>query len=230
MSLYGILILSTILGPLALSFDKKVAFYKSWKALLPSITIVAFCFLIWDEFFTINKIWGFNPTYLSGFYIGHLPIEEVLFFLVVPYACVFIYRVLPAYFKLSSELPAAIGSFGFTISGLIFSISNISNWYTFTACSLTALLTIGVYFVYKVEWYGRFVIAFAVCLIPFLIVNGILTGAVTPQPIVWYSEEHIMGPRIVTIPVEDIFYNYAMLLPIIWLYHRFTSKEKIDTP
>ena len=56
---------------------------------------------------------------------------------------------------------------------------------------------------------------------PFLIVNGILTGAVTDEPVVWYSVDHIMGPRIYTIPVEDLFYNYAMLLPMTALYERF---------
>jgi hypothetical protein len=62
-----------------------------------------------------------------------------------------------------------------------------------------------------------------VALIPFLIVNGVLTGATTPEPVVWYSELHIMGPRIITIPVEDLFYNYDLLLPIIWLYEKFKS-------
>lgn len=230
MSLYGVIILATITGPVALSFDKKVAFYRHWKALFPAIILVAVGFLIWDEVFTVHKIWGFTPLYLCGLYIGHLPIEEVMFFLVVPYACVFIYEVLPAYFKLSTSTPAAIGSFGFTIAGLCFAMTHTSNWYTFTACSLTVLLTIGAHFVYKSEWYGRFIIAFTVCLIPFLLVNGVLTGAVTKDPIVWYSEEHIMGPRILTIPIEDIFYNYAMLLPIVWLFERFRAKEKTGTP
>ena len=98
MSLYGWVILATIAGPLALSFDKKVHFYTYWKALFPALLLIGTAFLIWDEYFTINKIWGFNNDYLHGIYLGHLPLEEVLFFLVVPYACVFIYEVLIAYF------------------------------------------------------------------------------------------------------------------------------------
>ena len=66
--------------------------------------------------------------------------------------------------------------------------------------------------------------AFLVAIIPFIIVNGILTGAVTDQPIVWYSESHIMGPRIYTIPIEDLYYNYAMLLPIIGIYEYLKEK------
>lgn len=77
----------------------------------------------------------------------------------------------------------------------------------------------------KKEWYGWFIISFLVALIPFLIVNGILTGAITPKPIVWYSEDHIVGWRIITIPVEDIYYNMTLLLPITAIFE-FLKKNK----
>ncbi|MBK9191921.1 MAG: lycopene cyclase domain-containing protein [Crocinitomicaceae bacterium] len=43
--------------------------------------IVGIPFLIWDYFFTKAGVWGFNPEYLTEFYIANLPIEEVLFLL-----------------------------------------------------------------------------------------------------------------------------------------------------
>jgi hypothetical protein len=46
----------------------------------------------------------------------------------------------------------------------------------------------------------------------------------TPEPIVWYNEEHIIGWRIVTIPVEDLFYNYSMLLPVNWIHEKMIAK------
>ena len=100
----------------------------------------------------------------------------------------------------------------------------MDHWYTASACIISAILTIGIYFVNRPSWYAQFVFTFIVALIPFLIVNGILTGAVTDEPIVWYSEDHIMGPRIITIPVEDIFYNYCMLLPIVGLFEFFSKR------
>lgn len=228
MSEYAWVILGTIVGPFFLSFDKKVHFYTYWKALFPSVLIVGILFLIWDEYFTQLGIWGFNPKYLTGIFIGHLPIEEVAFFLVVPYACVFIYEVLKTYFpKAAVKKLGHFFAFAFTLAGLIFGITHMENWYTASACILSALLTIGFYFVNRMEWYGSFVLTFLVALIPFLIVNGILTGAVTNEPIVWYNEEHIMGIRIITIPLEDLFYNYAMLLPLIGLYEYF---KKIYNP
>ncbi|MCE2713439.1 MAG: lycopene cyclase domain-containing protein [Cryomorphaceae bacterium] len=222
MSLYGWVILGSISGPFFLSFDKKVAFYKYWKYLFPSIFGIAILFLLWDEYFTQNKIWGFTPQYLSGIYLGHLPLEEVLFFLVVPYACFFIYEVLKSYFpNIQTARIGQILAFKITLLGLILGIVYLDNWYTSSACIAAALLTIGIYFIQKASWYGQFALTYIVVLIPFVIVNGILTGAITPEPIVWYSSEHIMGPRIYTIPVEDLFYNYAMLLPMTALYERF---------
>lgn len=222
MSLYLILILGTFLGPFLLSFDKKVHFYTYWKWLFPSISIVAVVFIIWDQIFTQEKVWGFNPDYLQGVYLGDLPLEEVLFFFVVPYACVFIYEVLKAYFpNLRIQRLGQSVAFGITFAGFLFGTLYMENWYTSIACILAALLTIGIYFVERVNWYSNFALMYLIAIIPFLIVNGILTGAATAEPVVWYSPDHIMGPRIVTIPVEDLFYNYSMLLPIVWIFERF---------
>jgi lycopene cyclase domain-containing protein len=224
MSLYGWLILGTFVGPFLLSFDRKVHFYTYWRSLFPAITLVAVIFLIWDEYFTQNKVWGFNPDYLSGIYLGSLPLEEVSFFFVVPFACVFIYEVLRAYFpKADFRRVAKIFAFAFAFAGFLFGILNMENWYTASACIIAALLTLGIYYLQKVAWYSSFAFTYLVAMIPFLIVNGILTGAVTPEPVVWYSEAHIMGPRIITIPVEDLFYNYDMLIGVVWIYERLNS-------
>ncbi len=58
----------------------------------------------------------------------------------------------------------------------------------------------------------RFYLAYLVVLIPFFAVNGILTGMLTPEPIVWYNNSENLGLRFVTIPVEDFAYAFSMLL------------------
>ena len=73
--------------------NKKIAFYKNWPFLLPSILLVALFFICWDEWFTKMGIWGFNPKYIQGIYGGHLPLEEILFFIVIPYNCLFVHEV-----------------------------------------------------------------------------------------------------------------------------------------
>jgi len=224
-SLYFWIIILSFSGPFFLSFDKKVHYYKKWKYLIPAILPVALAFVLWDDFFTKKEIWGFTPEHLQGIYLSKLPIEEVLFFVVIPYNCVFIYEVLQAYFptiKLKNITKAF--AFFFALSGLILTTWFLDNWYTSVACGLTAILTIGFYFIYKVKWFQWYAFAYLVALIPFLIVNGILTGISTENPVVWYSESHIMGLRIITIPFEDLYYNYALFLPIIALYEFFKAK------
>ncbi len=215
----------TIIGPLALSFDKKVHFYTRFIFLYKSILPVAFVFILWDIYFTKNQIWGFTKDYISTIKIINLPLEEVLFFILVPYACLFIYEVVQAYFP-NLNLKRVVPIFNFTFIGLgaILLLFGFGNWYTTSAVLIGILLIIYFGIIQKTKWYCWFVMAYLVALIPFIIVNGILTGAVTPKPIVWYSEAHIVGWRIITIPIEDLFYNLALLLPITLIYERFKKK------
>lgn len=229
MSYYAWIILGSIAGPLLLSFDKKVHFIGKLKALLPAVFAVGIVFLIWDQYFTQNNIWGFTPNYLLGIYLGDLPLEECLFFLVVPYCCLFIYEVIRAWFpKRKTALTARIFAFLMVFSGLYLGIQHMENWYTASACIGAAMLILGIYFVNKARWFGDFTLAFLVVLLPFLIVNGLLTGAASQEPVVWYNEEHIIGVRIVTIPLEDIYYNLCMLLPVTALYEWMKKKLKIE--
>ena len=227
MSLYLWLNVLSFAGPFLLSFDKKVHFYTHWKTLFPAILIVGAGFIAWDIYFTENGIWGFNPDYLSGITIVNLPIEECLFFFTVPYACVFIYEVMKAYFP--NFRPAQFAywfSLMFTITAVSLALIYSQNWYTFYALLGAGLLNWIIYFGWTPKWYPYFVISFIITMIPFLIVNGVLTGAATPEPVVWYNENHIMGPRIVTIPVEDIFYNFFMLFPIVGIHEWLRGMRK----
>jgi lycopene cyclase domain-containing protein len=219
MSLYLWINALSFAGPFLLSFDKKVHFYTHWKTLFPAILVVGTGFIAWDIYFTENGIWGFNPDYLSGITVVNLPIEECLFFFTVPYACVFIYEVMKAYFPKFRPAQMAYGfSFVFTLTAISLALIFSQNWYTFCALMGAGLLNWIIYFGWTPKWYPYFVISFIITMVPFLIVNGVLTGAVTPEPVVWYNENHIMGPRIVTIPVEDIFYNFFMLFPIVGIH------------
>lgn len=83
MTEYSILLISSIIVPLIFSFEKQIFFIKKIKQVLLSIVIVGIPYLIWDEIFTQNKIWGFSEGRVSNFKIFSLPIEEVLFFVVM---------------------------------------------------------------------------------------------------------------------------------------------------
>jgi len=96
---YFLILILSISAPIALSFDKRVQFYRKLKHVLPAIICTAIVFLFCDVWFTSTNVWSFNPHYIVGMYILDMPIEEWLFFLFIPYCCMFIYEVLKFYLK-----------------------------------------------------------------------------------------------------------------------------------
>jgi len=93
--------------------------------------------------------------------------------------------------------------------------------YTRVAFTLLAFLVIIFQFIYKVRWLNRFYAAFVVALVPFYIINSILTSL----PVVMYNNAENLGVRIGTIPVEDHFYLMALLLMNIGFYEYFRARK-----
>ena len=212
----------TIVFPLALSFDKKVQFYKKWKFIWPGLLITGLVFLFWDVLFTADEVWSFNPKYITGITVLQLPVEEIFFFLTVPFACIFIYACLNYYLKweLDMRLTRIISNIIiiFSILLLVFYHHRLYTRVTFT---LLAFLIILLQFIYKVKWLNRFYMAYLVVLVPFYIINGILTA----WPVVMYNNAQNLGLRVGTIPVEDHFYCMALLLMNIAFFEYFRLKS-----
>ena len=209
-SLYLLLDLATIFFPLILSFDKKVAYVKQWKFVFLAGLVVGIPFLIWDYYFTKAAVWGFNPDYLTGVYIANLPIEEVLFFVVVPFSCVFIYACAKAYFAKINfrkfNILFYILIFAYILFIAVFGYYGAYAQYVIGSSLLTLL----------VIWFLRnqlkfLPISFVISIIPFMLVNGFLTGGFTDAPIVWYDDLERTPFRIFTIPVEDVLYSFTLL-------------------
>ncbi|MEN9699212.1 MAG: hypothetical protein RLZZ301_410 [Bacteroidota bacterium] len=227
MSWYAWVIVLSFAGPFALSFDKKVAYYKDWRFVIPAILLTAIPFIAWDVLFTDMGVWGFTPRYLLGYYFYNLPIEEVLFFVVVPYNFLFIFRVIQAYFPKREAPKFSILFFGVVcISSLFLFSFNSDNLYTSTAPFLSAHLSV---MFFRKKWFTDFIWAYLLCLVPFFVVNGVLTGAITPEPIVWYNASEITGIRLISIPIEDFYYNYVLTLLLTVIYFSLKKrKEKLD--
>lgn len=211
--LYLLLDISSILFPLLFSFHSKKNFSKKWKYLWPAIAIPALIFIVWDNWFTGIGVWGFNPRYTTGIYIGHLPIEEVFFFICIPYACVFTYEAVN-YFRTNDPLPDNGNRVTWVlIVGLLaVGLKYYDRWYPSVTFIATAVFLIFLIIKVRPAWLGRFYFAYLFILIPFIIVNGILTGTGLPEPVVWYNNAENLGIRMFTIPFEDIFYGMLLIL------------------
>ena len=96
--------------------------------------------------------------------------------------------------------------------------------YTMSSFGLMVVL-LGLHvFIFKSAWLGRFFVAFLVSLIPFVIVNGVLTGAVTDAPVVWYNDAENLGLRFGTIPMDDFVYGMDLMLMNVSLFEWFKWK------
>jgi lycopene cyclase domain-containing protein len=220
---YLIILIASIAAPLALSFDKKVQYYNNLKYILPAILVTAVIFWIWDIKFTAAEVWSFNPEYIIGLKISGMPIEEWLFFIVVPYCCVFIYEVLKVYLA-DYDYPIFFKAFSLF---LIVFFATISFFFRHQAYTFLTFLFSAVYLGFTIitskfkPHLTKFYFSYFVSLVPFIIVNGILTSL----PIVEYNSEHILNIRILNIPIEDFSYLFLMLLMAITIYEKLKESR-----
>jgi lycopene cyclase domain-containing protein len=63
--------------------------YSKWRRLLASILPVVVVFSVWDIYAISTQHWTFDWTRVTGVvFAGGLPLDEVLFFIVVPIAAI----------------------------------------------------------------------------------------------------------------------------------------------
>ena len=86
---YFAMLVFTIFGSFWLEIFIKVKVLKRIKLALKKIAPVALLFLIWDAYAIKSGHWHFDTKQIVGIYgPGKIPIEEYLFFLIVPIAAI----------------------------------------------------------------------------------------------------------------------------------------------
>lgn len=212
--------------PFAFSFERKrMHFIQYWKPYFLAILVVGLFFIIWDIYFTATDVWGFNDQYLVGLKIFNLPLEEWMFFLLIPYASVFIHYSLEYFFPkiiLREKPTLAITAVLFVISVGV-AIMNTDKIYTLCSFGLFAILMLG-QLIYRWKEAQRFYISFIIIYIPFYFVNNALTGNYSENPVVYYNSSEILGFRVGTMPLEDSFYCFTLLYSIVLLFEYLKKK------
>ncbi len=216
---YLLIDIFTMIVPFVFSFHPKIKFNQYFKDFFIADAFVAAAFIIWDAIFTAKGVWGFSNLYTIGFRIFYLPIEEILFFVCIPFSCLFTIHSLNQFWKWKMNIKT-VNAFSSIIIFVLFLIGIIfyKRLYTSITFISTALIIFLLLIFKKQHFLSNFYRNYIILLLPFLLVNGILTGTFLQEPIVWYNNYYNLGIRILTIPVEDIFYGFELILLINFFF------------
>ena len=71
--------------------------YRRPRQVVRAVVPIAAVFLLWDELAIAAHVWTYNPAYITGVHIPfRVPIEEVLFFVVIPLCALLTYNAVNA--------------------------------------------------------------------------------------------------------------------------------------
>lgn len=224
---YILVLFFTVIICFIASFDKRLQFNKHFGAFLKASVLVAIPFIAWDVWFTAKGVWWFNINYTMGLNIAGLPLEEWLFFIFIPFSCIFTYYSIDKFFKM--EWLSGFNNLIVFITVIVCSVIALLYYnkiYTIIT-SLSAILTVVyLHFIAKVDWISKASLVFTILMLGFLPVNGILTGTGLDTPIVNYNPDDFLGIRILTIPIEDSVYGYTQFLLVLYFFKHFKQSKK----
>jgi len=219
---YSLILFLTVIICFIASFDRRILFNHHFGAFIKSAILVAIPFIAWDIWFTAKGVWWFNTDYTLGALIAGLPIEEWLFFICIPFSCVFTYFCFDKFFKLEwlSGLNNLIVFFSVIVCSLIVLLHS-DKIYTLVTAIITLTTLIYLHFMARADWIGKASLVYTVLMLGFFPVNGVLTGTGLEKPIVNYDPNEFMGIRMLTIPIEDAVYGYTQFLLVLYFFKRF---------
>jgi lycopene cyclase domain-containing protein len=215
MSTYLLIDFLIIILPLIVSFFPDLSYYKKFPYVLVSIFAGGLFFVTGDIIATLRGDWSFNPEYVMGISFAGLPLEEVLFFLFVPYSLLLMYEQAAFIFK-DRTVPWKQGA-GYAAGMLLILVSFLFTGknYTFIAVFSAGIVLLGMSLFYsgimaRLAFWAYFLSGFLL----FIMFNYFLTSL----PVVIYNPSAVCGVRFLTIPLEDFFYNFTMMSVYLVFY------------
>lgn len=223
---YTLILFFTIIICFIASFDKRLLFNHHFGTFIKAAILVAIPFIAWDVWFTSKGVWWFNTDYTLGIVIAGLPIEEWLFFICIPFSCVFTYYCFDKFFKLDwlSGFNNMI-VFATVIVCALVALLHHDKIYTLVTALATMLTVIYLHFIARADWISKASLIYTVLMLGFFPVNGVLTGTGLESPIVNYNPKDFSGIRLLTIPIEDAVYGYTQFLLVIYFFKKIKTNK-----
>jgi lycopene cyclase domain-containing protein len=200
-------------------------FLDKWRESFISILFAAVPFLIWDSLVT-GKHWDFNSNYILGLKLFDLPLEEIMFFISVPFACLFTWEMVKKH-SMNRIVKLKLLNTAIQILSAAAGVILLFNGKGYTGLAFTGL---GIVLFYDSNFGGKilqqriFLNFFILITIFTLIFNGYLTW----RPVVTYGEVYQMGFRIFTIPFEDFIFGYSLLILSTSIFEKLLVQKQND--
>jgi lycopene cyclase domain-containing protein len=81
---YLLVLAGCLVGTAPLEFVLHTRVYMRWRRLVLTLLPVFAVFTGWDVLAIRAGHWAYDPRQTSGLHVGNVPLEELLFFLVIP--------------------------------------------------------------------------------------------------------------------------------------------------
>ncbi len=210
-------------GPLFSRWLAGWGYWPRWKAFGGALLAVSLPFIVWDHFVT-NWWWYFSEQYTLGIHLGSLPIEEILFFVVVPWGCLVLWNnIRPEWKKKRVAFPVeGVLALPLLLLGVI---AVLNSWWYTASVSLLLPLVIG-----ATSWKKRWLNQASTLLFlgGVFVLTLVFNGYLTARPIVTYNPAIITNWRIWTVPIEDFLYGYILVGGVVWVYEQL--KRRLTAP
>ncbi|AAT44119.1 lycopene cyclase domain-containing protein [Picrophilus oshimae] len=226
---YYFIILSFIFFPvLGISLTNEFKKVRNYRALLYAMLFTDPVYIVWDSLSVTYHVWTFNKKYITGIMVYNLPVEEILFFFVVPFSTFLIYESID-YIKNDSFISktSRIKKIMFIIAILF--ILNAIYFYSYIYMLLASVFTAFIILLtlkimpslYRSSNYWLFII---IMYIPFIVFDHFLTSL----PVFTYGVHAIINIRILSIPVEEFIYVYSLMNFYALFYNIYKKRSNKD--
>lgn len=208
---------------LILSFVTDVKPHRHLKALLGAFLFICVPFILLDAWAVHAGYWGFNSNYVLNPRFINLALEEILFFVTVPFAMIYVWGVIRKFVanrQLATWIPLLFLSVAAGAAGALL-VWYWDRGYT-VAAMVATLIAVVVAGCSNLVFTLRFWVFQIALLVLFLVANRVLTAL----PIILYSNAEIIGTKILTIPLEDFFFNFALINLFLITYNWLDSKNR----
>lgn len=220
---YLLVLIGTFVIPVLLGLKKQIGILSNLKYLVPAILFTGAIFIMWDMRFEQQAIWRFNSEFLIGVNLLNLPIEEWLYFIVVPFLAFSIYEFVKYRFSNFEQANTflAFSLVLFLLFGIVAYFSRQKLYPFFTFFLLAIYLGYTIFRNRFKKHYSKFYLTYFILLVPFLLISGILTAL----PIIEYNPIHHFNIKIYSIPIENFASLFLLLLMNTTIYEYLKERR-----